>query len=112
MSIWRHYRAGQSKPRQEANGEPGVVDFPPAMAVSRRARIGMMVIMPALAVGNEADNEVVAAVLVGLVVPVTPQMRHRIDGPGDMPDQHGADDDAEQQNADTGLCRSRRGFAQ
>src|SRR5882672_5468488 len=86
-----HYHvAGQSKPRQNANGQISVINFPPAMTVARRARIGMVVVMPAFAIGDEADDDVVAAVFVGLVVPVTPQMRHRINSPRNMPYEDGA----------------------
>src|SRR5467141_2787299 len=79
---WHHHVARESKPHQKANSQIGVVNFPPAMTMACRARLGVMVIvmviMPAFAVGDEADNDVVATVLVGLIVPVTPQMRHRI----------------------------------
>src|SRR5258706_9821453 len=108
---WRHHVARQPKPRQKTNGEIGVVNFPPAMTMARRARIGMMVVMPAFAVGDEADNDVVAAVLVGLVIPVTPQMRHRINSPRDMPYQYRADEHAEHHDAKSGLRRSRRRLA-
>src|SRR5450756_1595787 len=107
---WRLHLVGQSQPSQEANGEPGVVDLPPAMTVARRTRIGVMVVVPAFAVGDEADNQVVAAVLVGLVVPVAPQLRHRIDSPGNMPDQYRANEDAEHQDAKSGLRRCCRRF--
>src|SRR6267142_1584595 len=78
---------------------------------ARRARIGMMVIMPALAVGDEADEDVVAAVFVGLVVPVTPQMRHRINSPRNMPYEDGAYEHAEHHDAKSGLRRGIRRFA-
>ena len=73
--IWRHHVGRGAKPRQEADGEPGVVQLPPAVAVARRARIGMMVVVPAFAMGDQADDDVVAPVLVGLETAVTPQMR-------------------------------------
>src|SRR3954453_18225405 len=68
MRIRRHDVAGEPKRRQHADGEPGVVDFPSVMAVAGRAPVGMMVVVPALAVGDQAEYDVVAAVLVGLVV--------------------------------------------
>jgi hypothetical protein len=33
--------------------------------MARRARIGVMVVVPAFAVGDQSDDDVVAAVLVG-----------------------------------------------
>ena len=62
--IRRHHVGRGAKPRQEANGQPGVVDFPAAMTVACGARIGVMVVVPAFAVGDQADDDVVAAVLV------------------------------------------------
>src|SRR6185437_13956214 len=72
MRIRRHHLVGEADARQEADGEPGVVDFPPAVTMARRARVGVMVVVPAFAVGDQADDDVVAAVLVGLVIAVAP----------------------------------------
>jgi hypothetical protein len=111
MRPWLNHIGRQSKPFEHANRQIRIVDFPPAMAVTRRARIGVMVVVPAFAVGDEADNDVVAAVLAGLKAPITPQMRHRINGPGDMPDQHRANEHAEHQDAEAGLHCCLRRFA-
>ena len=46
---------------------------------------------------------VVAAVFVGLVVAVAPQVRHRIDRPGDVPDQHRPHEHAPDQHAQAEL---------
>src|SRR5687768_13998419 len=72
MGIRRHHVGGKADPFQESDRQPGVVDLPPAMAMPRRAWIGVVVVVPAFAVGDQPDDEVVAAVLVGLVVPVAP----------------------------------------
>jgi len=44
MRIRRHHVGGKAKPRQYADGQPGVVDLPPAMTVAGRARVGVMVV--------------------------------------------------------------------
>ncbi len=64
--------AGETDEGQKPDCQPGVVDLPPAMAMPRRTRIGVVVIVPAFAVGDQPDDEVVAAVLVGFVVAVAP----------------------------------------
>src|ERR1700709_1507312 len=74
MRVRDHHVGGEADTRQKADGEPGVVDFPPAMAMARRARVGVMVVVPAFAVGDQADDDVVAAVLASLVAAVGPQM--------------------------------------
>src|SRR5215213_1795072 len=77
IGIRRHHVGGKADPFQEADRQPGVVDLPPAMAMPRRAWIGVVVVVPAFAVGDQADDKVVAAVLIGLVVPVAPHVGHR-----------------------------------
>jgi MFS family permease len=111
MGIRRHHVGGKADAFQEADGQPGVVDLPPAMAVPRRARIGVVVIVPAFAVGDQPDDEVVAAVLVGLVVPISPHMGHRVDRPRDVPDQDRAYEYAEHQNAQSRHGRRCRRFS-
>ena len=54
--------------------------------VLRRCGIGVVVVMPPFSSGEEADDRVVAAVVRCFVVPVAPNMGHRIDGPSGMPD--------------------------
>src|SRR4051794_21103302 len=66
---------GHDVPRQAdllqgPDRDPGDVQFPPLVPVCRRPRLSVVVVVPALAVAHEADEDVVAAVLVGLVVAV------------------------------------------
>src|SRR6185312_8875591 len=51
--------------------------------------MGVVVIMPAFAVANQAYEHIVTAILVRLVIPVAPQVRHRVYRPGDVPHCHG-----------------------
>src|SRR5687768_10392824 len=53
---------------EDADGEPGEVELPPAMAVGGGPLLGVVVVVPAFAVCEEADEPVVAAVVVGFVV--------------------------------------------
>jgi hypothetical protein len=51
----------KSKRGKQSNREPGHVDFPPQVTVPRRTRIGMMVVVPALAIAEYSYNHVIAA---------------------------------------------------
>src|SRR5690349_18255300 len=77
---------GQADHLQETDRQPRKVDFEPAMAVLRTALIGVMVVVPPFTVADEADEPVVAAVLVGLVVAIAPNVGQRVYAPGDVPD--------------------------
>src|SRR5580658_7516366 len=79
---------------QEPDGEPGHVDLPPFVPVARRMGIGMMIVVPALAVADEGDKRIVAAIVGRFVIAVPPQMRDRVDRPGKMAMHDGAHDRA------------------
>src|SRR6516165_2444854 len=67
----------QSSQRQIRN-----IEFPPAMkAVGRAAREGMVIVMPAVAVGCEGEEPVVAAILIGLEVAIAPQVARGVHSP-------------------------------
>ena len=75
------------------------VELPPRVSVTSCARIGVMIVVPAFAVGEEADQNIVAAILAGFVVTIPPTMRHGIDGPRRMQVQDGAYEHAPHQEA-------------
>ncbi len=52
----------------------------------------MVVVVPAFAVGDQTDQPVVATVVLGLVVSVSPDMGHGIDAPGDVPVENRSDE--------------------
>ena len=54
--------------------------------------VGMMVVVPAFAVGDQTYQPVVAAVVLGLVVSVSPNMGHGVDAPGDVPVENCSDE--------------------
>src|SRR3984957_125471 len=58
------------------------VDFPPVKSVSRRCRVMMVVVVPALAERDHREREAVAAVVVGLVAAPAEDVRQRIDRKG------------------------------
>src|SRR3954469_15603722 len=64
-----------------------------------------MVVVPTLAVTEEADKHVVPAALRSGVVAIAPQMGDRIDRPGLVPDDDGAHEHAPYQQAGAQLDR-------
>src|SRR5215212_6730515 len=89
-AVEKHLIGPLDVPRQadllpKADSEIRDVDLPPAVAVGRGARVGVMIIVPAFAVRGERDEPVVAAVLAGVVITVAPKMRSRVNAPGYMP---------------------------
>src|SRR5580700_8024781 len=93
--------------RQEPDGEPSHVDLPPFVAVARRMGVGMMIVVPALAITDEGDKRIVAAIVGRFVIAIPPQMRDRIDCPGEMAMHDGAHDHAPEPQAKTELNRHR-----
>lgn len=64
-----------------------------------------MIVMPALAGGDIADKEIVAAVVGRVVAAIAPQMRDRIHRPGRMPHRDGAQRPAPHEQAGAELIR-------
>src|SRR6188474_2063830 len=79
---------------EDADDEPGGVEFPPAVAVGGGALVGVVVVMPAFAKGHDADEPVIATAVARVVVAVAPQVRPGIDGPGAVPVDDGPHENA------------------
>src|SRR5205807_1478427 len=58
---------------ERANSEVRHVELPPALAVGSAARLGVVVVVPALAVADDPDQPVVAAVVMGVEIAIAPQ---------------------------------------
>ena len=99
----RHDLAGEAEPFQQLDQVIGRVDLPPPVLVRGAGLIVVVVVVPTLADGNQADQPVIAAVIVGLVIAVAEQVRKRIDRPGYVPDDHGTQEDAPDQEAQAEL---------
>src|SRR5690606_3606882 len=59
----------------------------------------MVVVVPALAVGPQAHQPVVAAVVIGFVVTIAPDVGKAVHAPGDVPGEYRADKHAPHQPA-------------
>src|ERR1700761_2260600 len=73
--------------------------------IGSRLRIGMVVVVPALAAGDDGDPYIVTAVVACFIVAVTEQMRKGISAPGHVPHQNGSDDHTPEPDAGTELQR-------
>src|SRR5688572_20914726 len=82
---------GRAKMPDEAEGGEHAqhvvreVDLPPAEALPGRRLVVVMVVVPALAHGEEGDEEVVAAIVGGRVAARADEVRQRVDGEGAVP---------------------------
>ena len=65
----------------------------------------MMVIVPALAVAEQTNQDIVTAGIRGLVVSVAPKMGYGIDRPGDVPDEDRSNKHAPDEYAEPELNR-------
>src|SRR5579863_8802113 len=72
----------------------------------------MMVVVPALAAGQERNPPIVPAVIAGIVVLIAEHMGEGVHAPADVPDDDGADYDAPQPDAGGELQRFPRRIAQ
>ena len=77
---------------EQPDRQPTDIELPPFVAVGGCSLVGMMVVVPAFAVGDQTDQPVVAAVVLGLVVSVSPDMGHGVDAPGDVPVENRSDE--------------------
>lgn len=73
--------------------------------------VGVMIVVPTFAVGNQSDEPIVATVVFGLVVSIAPNVSHRIDAPSDVPienrsDEHSPDEQTRSElNASPDIAR-------
>ena len=80
-----------------AQAVPGQVDLPPAEALARAAREEMVVVVPALAEGDQRQPEIVAAVVARIETLPAPAMGQRVDRDRRVEQDHGGDEEAPHQ---------------
>src|ERR1700731_4231342 len=93
--------SNQPKPREKPDGQIGHVELPPAMAVLGRSRIGVMIVVPTFASGQDSNEKIISACVIGRVVSISPQMRDGIDRPRDVPHHDDSNKNTECKNAGT-----------
>ena len=62
----------------------GDVNFPPVKTLADGAHVAVMVVMPALAQGDQRQNQAVPAVVLSIVAAFAQQMRQRVDAGSGM----------------------------
>ncbi len=72
------YIPNQSDDPQHSNHQIRQVKLPPAMTVNGGNRIGVVIVVPALAMRQKPNDQIIAAVLFGVVIAVTPKVRYRV----------------------------------
>src|SRR5439155_7842602 len=96
-------------PLQELDQEVGDVDLPPEEPLVRRARIIVVVVVPALAQSDQGQNEVVATLVVGPVATTPDPMPQRIEGERGVIAEDRADEESPDQSGRSGDEVTRRG---
>jgi len=87
----------QAQLRQAEDQIIGRVPLPPAKALAHAVLIGMVVVVPAFAHGDDRQPPIVPALVSGDIVLVAMHMRQRVDAEGAVIDQHGRDEEADEQ---------------
>lgn len=67
----------------------GHIDLPPFQSLARTRHVLMVIVVPAFAEGNESEQEIVAAIILGLESPRAPQMGQGIDRERAVPQEDG-----------------------
>src|SRR5882762_6748698 len=83
-----------AEPGENLQRVVGNVDLPPEETLARRGHEVMMVVVPAFAERQQGEQPVVLAGVTGFIAPRAEEVRERIDGEGVMPQQHGAQAEA------------------
>jgi hypothetical protein len=105
-------RFGRGQPPQSPDEGVRQVYLPPLVSLGAGARGSVVVVVPALAVGQQGDPPVIRAVVRSVVVAVAPPVGSRVHKPGDVPDIHRPDHDTPQKHLNPdpdgfGRCRQR-----
>ena len=104
LLVAQHCRGGRPSgptrrrsPGQRLQNVVGRVDLPPAEALAHAALIGVVVVVPALAHGEEGEQPVVAGVVAGHVALAAVHMGERVDAEGGVIDRDRAPEEADDQ---------------
>ena len=87
---------GQARLREQPDAIVVDVELVPGETVARADRVGVVVVVPALAAGEQGDPPAVARVIAGLEAACAVEVRGRVDEPGGVQ----ADDYAEEGSLD------------
>jgi hypothetical protein len=93
-AIGSLYVPGEADPGHHEDQIIAGIEFPPAEAVAGRSREGVMVVVPPFTEAEDAEEEIVSAVIVAGKRPCAPDVADGIDAPGHMMNQENAGESA------------------
>src|SRR4051812_18316095 len=93
--------SGQSEELQDANTPPIEINLVPLQSMTSGSRMGVMIVMPAFAKGEQRHPPTVARILAGIKASTSPHVRRRVDQPSGVQRQRYAQEDSPQQNVPT-----------
>ena len=108
--VWGHNVSGQSQGSERQDRQVSQVNFPPTVSVPGTTLRGVMIVVPAFPAGKQGNDPIISAVIVGVIVPIAPAVRHGIHRPGDMPDEDCSNHDPPNKNTQAELDRLRDGL--
>src|ERR1039457_2805521 len=82
VSPWKLDVACQPGGAQSQDHIPVGIDLPPAQAMTRGVGMGMVIVVPALAEGEQRDEEIIGGVVAGRPAPRAPQEGSGVHDPG------------------------------
>ena len=85
---------GQAESLKDADVQIGWIEFPPLVPVRSRNGMRVVIVMPALAAGQQCHQPMVGAGVASFVIAIAPGMRYLIDRERGVPRKHGAYDHA------------------
>ena len=100
--AWRSGRDAHDVPHEadalhRADDPGGRIELATAEAVGRRAREGVVIVVPGLAEGRQREPEDVGRVVLDVEAPAPEEVADRVDGPRHVVDEEDADEAAPQQ---------------
>src|SRR5690606_14535885 len=76
---------GQTAALEQPDEAERSVELPPVMGVGGTGRVAVMIVVPALAAGDQGNEPIVPAVFLRVVRAIAVHMTERIDAPGNVP---------------------------
>ena len=83
--------SGDAQEFQDPDLDPGKIELIPRQTMPRRSRMGVVIVVPAFAEGDQRDPPVIAGIVARVEAARAPHVRDGVDQPGGVQ----ADDDAQ-----------------
>jgi hypothetical protein len=83
--------------RERLQDIEGRIDFPPFEPLPHAALVGMMVVVPAFAHGEQRQQPIIARIVAGQIPLPSHHMRERVDAESAVIDEDGAPEESDEQ---------------